>query len=73
MFGDVWCWGGGFRKSNNARLMTDLLLEKVLGRPRFSWGGAKLENQGEVRDAYIRALRTADRQDYTPLLAFVRS
>jgi len=57
----------------HARLMTDLLLEKELGRPRFSWGGSKLESQGEVRDAYIRALRAADRRDYMPLLAFVRS
>jgi len=57
----------------HARLITDLLLEKVLGRPRFSWGGAKLESQGEVRDAYIRALRAADRNDYAPLLDFVRS
>jgi len=57
----------------HARLITDLLLEKVLGRPRFSWGGAKLESQGKVRDAYIRALRAADRNDYAPLLDFVRS
>jgi len=57
----------------HARLMTDLLLEKTLGRPRFSWGGAGLESASDVREAYIQALRAADRHDYAPLLAFVRS
>ena len=57
----------------HARLMTDLLLEMTLDRPRFSWGGVRLESQGNVRDAYLQALRSADRHEYAPLLDFVRS
>jgi Fic-DOC domain mobile mystery protein B len=56
-----------------ARLMTDLLLENVLGSLRFSWGGQDLSRSGDVRNRYIAALRSADGLDYQPLLTFVRS
>jgi len=57
----------------HSRLMADLIAHQ-LGEPRFSWGGR--ENRGatgELRETYIRALQSADRQDYAPLLAFARS
>jgi len=56
----------------HARLATDLLLVSM-GRPRFSWGSASLVNVSETRTGYIEALRAADRHDYRPLMAFVRS
>jgi Fic-DOC domain mobile mystery protein B len=56
----------------HARLATDLLLTK-LGQERFSWGQVNLVDASETRDTYINALRAADRHDYAPLLAFVRS
>jgi len=57
----------------HARLMTDLLLENVLNRPSFTWGGANLSKSGDCRQAYIAALHAADTNDYAPLLNFVRS
>lgn len=57
----------------HARLMTDILLVHLLKQQRFSWGSANLVNAGDCRQQYINALRTADRHDYTALLAFVRS
>lgn len=56
----------------HARLATDLLLA-ALGRPRFTWGRASLVALGTTRRAYIDSLRAADRHDYDPLMAFVRS
>lgn len=53
--------------------MTDLLLVHLLGREPFSWGQENLTNAGECRRRYIAALQAADRHDYGPLLAFVRS
>ena len=53
----------------HARLMTDLLLENVLGRLAFSWGG----RDGEARRSYIQALQAADAQDFGPILEFARS
>ena len=56
----------------HARLAADLLLRQ-LGRPRFTWGSESLTDPNETRRQYIEALRAADRHDYEPLLAFVRS
>lgn len=57
----------------HARLMVDLLLEKLYGRPRFSWGSGILGQPGACRSQYIAALRAADGRDLSPLLAFVRA
>ena len=56
----------------HARLAADVLLAR-LGRPRFTWGSKNLVDSSETRTRYIDALRAADRHDYAPLLAFVRS
>ena len=56
----------------HARLATDLLL-RTLKRERFSWGSHNLTDAGETRTQYIEALQAADRHNYGPLLAFVRS
>lgn len=57
----------------HARLITDLLLERTLAATRFSWGGEEIIEANDCRQQYIRALQAADRGDYAPLLAFVRS
>jgi len=57
----------------HARLMADVLLVHLLGQERFSWGQENLTNAGACRRSYIEALQAADRHDYRPLLAFVRS
>ena len=56
----------------HARLMADLLIEKLGGRP-FSWGGGRLADVGELRARYVAALQAADNHDIGPLLAFARS
>jgi Fic-DOC domain mobile mystery protein B len=56
----------------HARLLTDLVLEKVLHRPRFSWGGMSGIPEGEVRTTYLDALRAADNGDFRGLAEFVR-
>lgn len=56
----------------HARLMADLLIEKLGGAP-FSWGGGSLTDVGELRANYIAALKAADGHDIGPLLAFARS
>lgn len=57
----------------HARLATDLLLERILHRPPFTWGGVSGVPKGEVRAAYLNALRAADKGDYIKLAEFVRS
>lgn len=56
----------------HARLMADLLIERLGGSP-FGWGGGRLADAGDLRRRYIDALRAADDHDMGPLLAFARS
>lgn len=56
----------------HARLMADLLIERLGGQP-FGWGGGSLADIGELRAAYVTALRAADNHNIGPLLAFARS
>jgi Fic-DOC domain mobile mystery protein B len=55
----------------HARIMTDVVLGRLLDEPWLSWGNASLDDQGKVRSAYINALRQADKGDYAPLIAFL--
>ncbi len=56
----------------HARLMADLLIERLGGKP-FSWGGGGLADAGELRARYVAALQAADGYDIGPLLVFARS
>ncbi len=57
----------------HARLMTDLLLKEVLKQKTFSWNVIGLDVENHVREIYLKALRSADKHDYSLLLDFVRS
>lgn len=56
----------------HARLITDLLLGKVLRRPPFTWGGMSGVPGDDVRMAYLEALRAADKGDFRRLAEFIR-
>ncbi|MBN1791128.1 MAG: Fic family protein, partial [Bacteroidales bacterium] len=67
----IHCFPNG--NGRHARLMTDILLSDVLEKDPFTWGHENLSVKGDVRDTYINALRSADYNDYGPLLKFVKS
>lgn len=54
----------------HSRLMGDIMMKHVFGKPRFSWGHKDLIHEGDVRDIYIKALRKADKGDFTSLIDF---
>ena len=56
----------------HARLITDVLLFNS-GEEKFSWGKVNLVSNSRTRQAYISALRAADKGNYLPLLEFVRT
>lgn len=56
----------------HARLMADLFIERLGGQP-FTWGGGTLHDVGELRTAYIAALKAADDHDIGPLIEFAHS
>jgi Fic-DOC domain mobile mystery protein B len=55
-----------------SRLAGDLLIVQQ-GGARFTWGGANLDAEGDVRKSYIDALKAADNHDLKPLIRFARS
>lgn len=56
-----------------SRLVADLLMRSKGARP-LSWGGgASLQTEGETRNAYLAALRSADDGDFDALIAFANS
>jgi len=57
----------------HARLIADLILEKLFNEQPFTWGRILLTKQGDSRSSYIKALKAADNHDYSLLMAFVRS
>jgi Fic-DOC domain mobile mystery protein B len=61
----IHCFYNG--NGRHSRLMADLLVEKVLGQPHFSWG------KGENRQTYINGVKDADKGDIAQLLSFARS
>ncbi len=45
---------------------------QTTSRAEFTWGGADIVAQGNIRRGYIDALKAADKNDIGPLLAFAR-
>jgi len=43
------------RNGRHARMMADLILVNLLGRPRFTWGRSNLVNSGKTRQEYLGA------------------
>jgi Fic-DOC domain mobile mystery protein B len=69
----------GFPNGNgrHARMMADLLIERLGGKP-FTWGSGilgsgRIRDTGTLRTAYVQALQAADKHDIKPLAAFARS
>lgn len=55
-----------------SRIFADLMMFNY-NLPRFSWGSSSLVHDSSTRAAYLKALRDADKHDYTKLLEFVDS
>ena len=67
----IHCFANG--NGRHSRLMADIIIERVFNQPLFSWGEKNLFQKGDVRTAYIKALKAADDGDYSLLLQFARS
>jgi Fic-DOC domain mobile mystery protein B len=67
----IHCFPNG--NGRHSRLIADVLVEKALAQPVFTWGSVTLSHKGTARSAYLDALRSADKGDVAPLLAFARS
>lgn len=67
----IHCFPNG--NGRHSRLMADIIIEKIYRMPVFSWGAANLSNDSDIRSLYLKAVKEADKGDYTLLKAFARS
>jgi len=56
----------------HSRLMADVLISKGFDKSYFTWGSVNLTKEGEARTKYLEALKTADQNNYKPLIEFAR-
>src|SRR4030042_409294 len=54
----------------HARMMADLIIEKIYNKKPFSWGSRNLSKKGKARKRYIDAIKKADQNDYADLIRF---
>lgn len=54
----------------HSRLLGDIVMKHIFKKPKFSWGQKKLVNKSKIREAYIKALRKADKGSFKNLIAF---
>lgn len=67
----IHCFSNG--NGRHSRMMGDLIIEKIFGRPVFTWGATiNLTRSGDARAEYLAALKTADKNDFKLLLEFAR-
>lgn len=66
-------WIHPFANGNGrcSRLAADLLLQYNRGQ-KLNWGSQDLAKESEIRNRYLKALRLADQNDYTPLMKFAK-
>jgi Fic-DOC domain mobile mystery protein B len=67
----IHCFANG--NGRHSRLMADIIIEKIFKLPVFTWGAANPSSYNDARTAYLRAVKTADKGDFSLLLAFARS
>lgn len=63
----IHCFSNG--NGRHSRLLADIFAEQLFGLPVFTWG----LNSVNARQDYLKALKAADKGDYSLLLAFART
>jgi Fic-DOC domain mobile mystery protein B len=67
----IHCFSNG--NGRHSRLMADILMGHVFGKPVFNWGRNSPGKKGEARADYLSAIKEADKGNVNPLLFFALS
>ncbi len=67
----IHCFPNG--NGRHSRLMADVIIEKIFGKPVFTWGNGNISKPGQTRSNYLAALKAADGGPIDELLRFARS
>jgi len=67
----IHCFPNG--NGRHSRLMADIVIEKILKKPVYTWEMAGDNLDRNIRQEYIKAIKAADKGNYKPLISFARS
>lgn len=67
----IHCFPNG--NGRHSRMIADIIIEKIYQLPSFSWGGASVSEEMNIRAQYLKAIRKADKGEFDLLLKFARS
>lgn len=66
----IHCFANG--NGRHSRLMADIIISHIFGKPVFSWQRTNLNKKGDARSKYLSAIRLADSGDINPLIDFAK-
>ena len=67
----IHCFPNG--NGRHSRLMADIIISQLFGKPIFSWNSSNINKKGEARSNYLAAIRAADAGDMEPLIKFAKT
>ena len=67
----IHCFANG--NGRHSRLIADVIVSHIFGRPVFTWGSKSLQKKGAGRAAYLQSLKQADKGAMEELVRFARS
>jgi len=66
----IHCFSNG--NGRHSRLMAEIIIKHVFGKPIFTWHSRNLTKQDNPRKEYLQALKEADAGNILPLMKFAR-
>jgi Fic-DOC domain mobile mystery protein B len=68
---NIHCFANG--NGRHSRLIADVIVSHIFGKPVFSWGRTNLVNKGNARTEYLTAIRAGDGGNIQPLVSFAKA
>ena len=67
----IHCFPNG--NGRHSRLIADIIISQIFGKPVFTWNSTNLNKKGEARSNYLTAIRLADIGDIKLLINFAKT
>jgi Fic-DOC domain mobile mystery protein B len=67
----IHCFANG--NGRHSRLLADIIISHIFGKPIFTWNSSNLNKKGEARSNYLTAIRKADSGNIIPLINFAKT
>ena len=66
----IHCFSNG--NGRHSRLIADIIINHIFGKPIFTWNNTNLNRKGEARSKYLNSIKAADDGNIKLLLEFAR-